>query len=200
MRNEREILHSIVAIGFFAVIFALSNKRDGCEVRKAKYLFCLVFVFDAIIKVVDKKGKGYGGKQTDEKSNGEVSCFFGPDGRGGSNCRINNVNVADGGCLGNTGLLLLLEEEGVDAARYCGQAGVASQIALFGGDALQLTLINRHPLGKVGLLFGEVIDAGIEGVFDFLLNFVNLRLHGFNRRVVFGVLNHKRPFFNFKGG
>ena len=200
MRYKCKVLLFIINIGYLAVFLPYSNKGNGCEVRKAKYFFCLSFVFDAVIKVINKDYESYGGNQTEKKADRNVFCFIWPDGTRGSNCRINYVDVADGGCFGNTGLFVLLEEEGVDVARYFGETGIACQIALFDRDALQLPLIDGETLGKVRFLFAEVVDASTVGVFDFFLDFVNLRLHGLNRRVVFGVLNHERPFLYLKGG
>ena len=86
---------------------------------------------------------------------------------------------------------MLLQEEGINIATDLGKAGIVGQIAFRNRKLLQLPFKFFKSLVDVRLLCREVPRPGFVGGPDLMLECIDLGLHRFNRRMVFGVGNQQ---------
>ena len=203
---------TLVSVGYCAVVVLLvfvnaflsvgssTDIRNGCQMREAKKPLRIALILDAVVEVVGKKGCSKTRDDTENQANQEILALFRPDWRYRENRSIDNVDVADGRSFCDASLLVFLQQEGVDVTGNLGQAGVSGKITLFNRNAPEFALIGRKTLLDVRLLFGEVVQAGNVGIFDLLLDLVDLGLDILDGRMVCGILDQKRTLLDLEGG
>ena len=87
---------------------------------------------------------------------------------------VNNIDVGNSRGLLDTGLLMLLQQEGINVGTDLCQAGIVGQIALRHRKPLQpLFKFSKSPI-DVRLLGGEVHRSGFVGRPDLTLQFIDL--------------------------
>ena len=95
---------------------------------------------------------------------------------------------------------MLLQQEGINVGTDLCQSGIVGQIALRHRKPLQpLFEFSKSPI-DVHLLCREVPRPCFVGSPDLTLQFIDLGLHRFNRRMVFGVGRQERFFLHLKLG
>ena len=76
--------------------------------------------------------------------------------------RINNIDIADGGGLGNASLFMFLKEECVDVGADIGKTCEPREITFFLGQIFQIHFIRRQLLSNRFLLFLDSLHGGMR--------------------------------------
>ena len=77
----------------------------------------------------------------------------------GINSRIDNIDVADGGCLGDARFFVLLEQKSIDVGIDLGYTGEPRQIALDIGQFAHLFFVTGQLLISAVFQFVEIREA-----------------------------------------
>ena len=102
----------------------ISGKRgnSGKQANTCRPL-CLIRILDSIIKIFLEKGQTDSQCQSANQTQKQILRYIGFDRPFGKVGRINDVEIADGGFLGNTGLFVFLQEEGEHVGVNFGNTG-----------------------------------------------------------------------------
>ena len=118
----------------------------------------------------------------------------------GDDGRVDDVDVADGGRLGDAGLFVLLQQERVDVGVDLGEAHQAGLGAFGLGKLAQPGFVLGDLLLDRGLLLDQVEPGGFEGGLDLVLQLVDLPLDRLDLGVPLGVLGHQGPSLHLQLG
>lgn len=173
---------------------------DHREDRSVKLPLGALGILDRVVDVFLKKGKAHPGNEADQEAEKQVACSLGLDGHNGRDCRVDYVDVADRGCLGDARLLPLLEQEGVEFGVHLGVARQLSQVAFGGGQLAEHCLVAAQGLGNRALLLGQVLQGCLVNGSKLLLDFADLLLDGLHPRVSLGAVGEQRPLLHLQLG
>ena len=176
------------------------DMRNGCQKRQPRGAFGFFGILDGVVQIFLKEGQADAQRQSEQQSQQQVLSDFRLDGTAGGDGRIDNVDVADGGGLGDAGFFMFLQEEGVDVGVDFGNTGEACQVAFDIGEGLHFFFVGAQMAPDGFFLFGQVEAAGFVNAQQFVLHFVNLVLHGFDGLMRFGVAGQKGFFLHFQIG
>ncbi len=164
------------------------NVRNDSEQRQPHNPLRLFGVLNGIIEIFLKKNQTDAQHAAEKQTQKQILRFLRLYRMSGNYGRINNVYIADGGCLGNARFFMLLQEEGVDSGVDAGNTGKTGKIALCFRKRLHSFFVKRELMGNVALLFGQVVQMGFICRPYLSLNFFYLALNGFYRGMVLRIV------------